>query len=120
VTEKDILSKVIGVEKEIQDRLMVEKERSLEWLEKVKKEAEEGVSAEEEGVRGSFESAEVASGNDAEKKTTEILKEANAEAERISGISDETLGRILMRHVAFILPSDTAPEKPERPPGSGG
>lgn len=118
MTEKDILSKVIGVEKEIQDRLMLEKEKSLEWLEKVKKEAEEAVSREEERLKGSFESAKMNLGTDAEKKAAEMLKKANAEAERISGISDETLGRILMRRVAFILPSDAPSEKPERPPGS--
>ncbi|HYA31479.1 MAG TPA: hypothetical protein VED67_01885 [Thermodesulfovibrionales bacterium] len=118
MTEKDILSKVIAVEKEIQDKLMLEKERSLEWLEKVKREAEEAVSREEERLKGSFESAKMNSGTDAEKKATQMLKKADAEAERISGISDETVGRILMRHVAFLLPSDALAKKPERPPGS--
>lgn len=114
MTEKDILSKVIAVEKEIQEKLMLEKERSLEWLEKVKRQAEESISKEEAGLHESFENAERNSGTDAEKKAAEMLEKANAEAERISGISDETLGRILMRHVAFILPTDGPSEKPER------
>lgn len=119
MTEKDILSKVIGVEKEIQERLIVEKERSVEWLEKVKREAEEAVAAEEERLKESFENARVGSRAEAERKTAEILKEAAGEAERISGLSDETLGRILMRHIALILPSDILSEKPGRSPGSG-
>jgi vacuolar-type H+-ATPase subunit H len=119
VTEKDILSKVIGVEKEIQERLMAEKERSLEWLEKVKKEAEEAVIAEERRLKESFEAAKSGSRAEAEKRAAEILRNAEAEAERISGISDESLGRIMMRHITVILPLDTPPEKPERSAGSG-
>ncbi len=106
MTEKDILSKVIGVEKEIQERLMAEKEKSLEWLEKVKKESEEAVSAEEQRLNGSFEETKRNSMTDAEKAAAEMLKAADVEAERISGISDETLGLIVIKHVRFILPAE--------------
>lgn len=102
--EKDILSRVIEVEKEIQERLRAEKERSVEWLEKVKREAEEAVASDEERLKESFENAKVCSAAGADRKAAEILRKAAEEEERISAISDETLGRIIMKHLALILP----------------
>ncbi len=111
MTEKDILSKVIGVEKEIQERLMAEKEKSVEWLEQVRKESEESVSRERDALRESFESAKVHSRADAEKRAAEIIGKAKEEAERISQIGDETLRRVLLRHISAILPQDGSSEK---------
>ena len=102
--EKDILSRVIEVEKEIQERLRTEKERSVEWLEKVKREAEEAVAGDEERLRESFEDAKACSVADADKKAAEIMRKAAEEEKRISAISDGTLGRIIMKHLALILP----------------
>jgi hypothetical protein len=49
--EKDILSEVIEVEKEIQKCLEVEKAKSHDWLEKVKKESEEELVREERNIK---------------------------------------------------------------------
>ncbi len=106
MTEKDILSKVITVEKEIQERLMLEKGKSMEWLEHVIKDSEETVCREERGLRESFESARTSSKVDAERRAAEILKEAEEEVERISGIDEVILNGIVMKHLALILPSD--------------
>ena len=49
--DDDILSRVVEVEREVQQRLDVEKKMSLDWIEKVKKEAEERVIAEEKKLK---------------------------------------------------------------------
>jgi hypothetical protein len=102
--EKDILSRVIGVEKEIQERLIAEKEKSVEWLEKVRREAEEEVAAAEVKLKESLEKEKICAVADAEREAAEILRRASEEEERISSISDEALRRVIMKYIALILP----------------
>lgn len=102
--EKDILSKVIGVEKEIQDVLDIEKRKSEEWLEGVKKEVEEEFLREEGTLKESLKKAEEDRVADARRKAAEILEDAKEHTERLAKISDETLKKIIIKHIIKILP----------------
>ena len=106
--EKDILSKVIEVEREIQEKLRGEKSRSLEWIERARKEAKEELAAEEERLREYYEKAMDTIGAEAGKQADEVLRNSAVQAERLSGISDDTLRRILLRYLPGILPEEHA------------
>lgn len=109
--EKDILGKVIEVEKEIQERLRLEKSKSKEWLEGVKREVEEEIAREEERLKGTYNKAVEDARADAEKNASEIFRDAATLAERCHQISDETLKQIIMRHIITILPEEYGASK---------
>lgn len=102
--DDDILNKVVLVEKEVQQRLEIEKKMSREWLKNVKKEAEEQVIAEEKELKESVSEAVKKEKLVAEKKAGEMISEAKAEAKRLEGISDDILKRIILKQIIRILP----------------
>lgn len=105
--EGDILSKVILAEKEIQQRLDLERTRARERLEKAKAEGERTFLEEDARIKdesaGLFERAV----KDAEARAAEMLEEARAEAARLEKVDDEVLTRIIMKHIIRILPGKT-------------
>jgi vacuolar-type H+-ATPase subunit H len=111
--EKDILSKVIEVEKEIQERLRDEKKKAHEWLEGVKKEIEKDISLQEEQLRDSYTRGREDAKAEAEREAARIVKDADALAERYRRMNDETLQEIVMRHLVKILPSQRTTSSPE-------
>jgi len=102
--EKDILSEVIAVEKEIHERLELERMKSRKWLEDVKKESEEEMEREEKNINESLNKSVENSKIDAEVKAEEIVKQADAKAVSLAKLNDETLGRIVGKQIARILP----------------
>lgn len=103
--EKDILSRVIEVEKEIQERLISERRKAAEWLEKVKREAEEEVLKEDENLKMTCEKMIGDAEARAEKEAAEITGDAASQAGLLSVMSDETLEKIVMKHISSILPA---------------
>lgn len=103
--ENDILSKVIEVEKSIQERLNEEKEKSLEWIEAVRQEAREEIAREEKKVKESCAVDAEKSYADAEKKAAEIIEEALRNAGKLEALPDDILTEIVRRHMVTILPS---------------
>lgn len=102
----DVLGKVLEVEKEIQKKLELEKNKCREWLEKIASETEAKVLQEEkeltESLQESVHTAKIA----AEKQAAEVLREAHAKAETLGTLNDETLKRIILRHISKILPGE--------------
>ena len=102
--EKDILSEVIEVEKEIQKCLEVEKAKSHDWLEKVKKESEEELVREERNIKESLNKSIEVAKKEAELKAAEIVKQTEARAERLATLNDGTLEGIVGKQIIRILP----------------
>ncbi len=102
--EKDILSEVIEVEKEIQKCLEVEKAKSHDWLEKVKKESEEELVREERNIKESLNKSIEMAKKEAELKSAEIVKQTEARAERLAKLNDETLVGVVGKQITRILP----------------
>ena len=102
--EKDILGGVIEVEKEIQERLKNEKKKSQEWLENEKRDAEKQLPLEETALKEAFQKAVEDAKLNAEHKASEVVNKAHADAEMLKGIRDETLKKIVSRHLHRILP----------------
>lgn len=102
--KKSILNEVIEVERDIQERLMVEKKKASEWVDEVKKKAEKDILSEEERIKKLFEQAIKNARLDAEKEEQEIIADANEKAMRLAAIDDEFLIKIVKKHIIGILP----------------
>lgn len=102
--QKDILSEVIDVEKEIQKGLEVEKEKSHDWLEKVKKETEEELVREEKNIKESLNKSIEIAKKEAELKAVEIVKQTEARAQRLAKLNDQALVDIVGKQITRILP----------------
>ncbi|HTP04795.1 MAG TPA: hypothetical protein VMM54_06540 [Nitrospirota bacterium] len=102
--QKDILSEVIDVEKEIQKGLDVEKEKSHDWLEKVKKETEEELVREEKNIKESLNKSIEVAKKEAELKAVEIVKQTEARAQRLAKLNDQALVDIVGKQITRILP----------------
>ncbi len=102
--EKDILSEVIEVEKEIQQCLELERVKSRKWLENVKKESEEELAREEKSIKESLNITIDIAKKDAEAKAAEIVKQADTKAVLLAKLNDETLGELIGKQIARILP----------------
>lgn len=102
--EKDILSQVIGVEKEIQKCLESEKVKVREWLEGVKKEAEEEFFREELEIKQSLDQSLKEATRQSETAAAQILSEAADAAELLKRLKVETLTGIIERQIVRILP----------------
>ena len=102
--DDDILSQVVEVEKEVQQRIEIEKKMSQEWLENVKKEAEEKVLIEEKELKKNVTDSISIARLNAEKKAEAIISDANVEAERIEKLDDDILKNIIIKPIIRILP----------------
>jgi vacuolar-type H+-ATPase subunit H len=102
--DDDILSKVVEVEKDVQQRIGIEKNMSREWLENVKRDAEEKILREEKELKTALDEAIRKTNISSEKKAIEIIKDANTEAEKLERLGNDILKKIIMKHTFMILP----------------
>ncbi len=102
--ERDLLSQVIEAEKEIQQCLDLEKIKTREWLERVKKECEEEFIREDKNIKESLEKSTVEAVREAEVKAAGTVSQAAAAAERLGRLQAETLSKIVAKQIAGILP----------------
>jgi vacuolar-type H+-ATPase subunit H len=100
----DILSTVIEVEREIQERLDGEKKNSREWLERVKAETELTIAREQERLAKASEESIAHAKEEAGRRVAERLAKAELDADRISRITDELLLSVAGRYLPRVLP----------------
>ena len=106
--EDDVLSRVVAVEKEIQQRLELERTNAREWLEKTRAEQERKFLEEETLIKKESDSVYGQAVKDAEARASEMLDEAREEAARLEKEDDEVLARIVMKHIDGILPGNAS------------
>jgi vacuolar-type H+-ATPase subunit H len=106
--ERDLLSKVLEAEKEIQAKIESKKKQCAEALLRARKEAEEKVVQEEAVLREQSECAVQESEEIAEKRAAEILETAKLRAEIVRSLPDEALQKIVMKYIDSILPGDAS------------
>ena len=102
--DDDILSKVVEVEREVQQSIEIEKKMSQEWLGNTKREAEEKVRTEEKELRRNLNDAISNARLNAGKKAGDIIKNVNNEANRLETLDDDILKKIILQHIIRILP----------------
>lgn len=102
--EKDILSEVIEVEREIQYCLEQERIKVRDWLENVKKESSDELARSEREIRDAYDRSLDEIEQEAAVKAAEITREAERLAERFRTLDEDTLRGIAKKQIAKILP----------------
>lgn len=102
--DDDILSKVVEVEKEVQQRIDIEKNMSHEWLENVKNDAEEKILREEKELKDALVEEIGKTSLNSKRKAAEIIKDAGIEAEKLERLGNDILKKIILKHIYRILP----------------
>lgn len=102
--ERDLLSKILDTEREIQTKIESEKKRYAEAILKAKKEAEEKIVQEEAELREQLEKSVCKAEKIAEEKAVDILEAAARRADNLRSLPDEALQRIVMKYIDSILP----------------
>jgi gas vesicle protein len=98
--ENDILKGIVEVEKEIRQHLTIEQKNVQEWLEEVKKEAEREVLANKSDVQENLSRVV----DEARIRAERITGEERAYAEKLEGLGEDVLKKIIVRHLSRILP----------------
>lgn len=102
--KNDVLDKVLEAEQEIQAALAAEKENIRSMLDAVRSEAEACIAEEEARLKTWFKAEISAAESRAEAEARAIADSAAKEAERIGGIDDDTISRIIYKYIQRILP----------------
>jgi ABC-type lipoprotein export system ATPase subunit len=100
--ENDILTTIIAVECEIQERLAAEEQRAAEMLDNLRRELEEEATQEEERLAASVQQAVAAARAEAQGRADALVRRSTIRAERTGGLDDETLERCIMKHLSRI------------------
>jgi vacuolar-type H+-ATPase subunit H len=103
--DSDLLVRIIAAEKEIHKCLEDEKVEAREWLESVRRDAEEDFGRKMAKIRESSGKSVEAAKKEAVHRAALIISTADAWARRIEKVDDDTLRRIIMRHLHKILPA---------------
>jgi hypothetical protein len=101
--DEDVLALVISVEREIQARLESERAQARQWLEQVRREAEEDFASEIALFQESSALAEQRTTAEAEERAQRIVTEAVNNADLFLNLDDEVLRRTVMRRLDMIL-----------------
>ena len=104
--DEDVLSTVMEVEREIQEKLEAERRKAREWLERVRADAGRSYAASEERFKKSSEKAVADALADVEARAADLLSRATLEAERLVHLGDETMRKIMARYLPRILPGE--------------
>ncbi len=104
--EKDVLSAIMEVEEEIQERLVAEQRNAGAELCRLGREIEDETRREEAELTAAMEQAVAAAREMAREQGAAIVLEAETRAARMTGLGDETLEPLIMRHLVRILPGE--------------
>ena len=102
--EKDVLARIIEAERQIQECLNDQRAKAREWIENLRKEAEEDFAQEQIGMKESFGEAARTAQRLAETKAATIIKAAEEKAARVGELDDAALKRAVMARIRRIVP----------------
>lgn len=105
--ENDILSKIIEVEREIQERLVAEERSAGTMLCSLRQDLEEEARREEESLAAARREAESSARGEAQERAAAIVQRATIRAEQWAGLDEGTLERCIMGHLVRILPGES-------------
>ncbi|MGD1074830.1 MAG: hypothetical protein ABR903_01935 [Thermodesulfovibrionales bacterium] len=102
--DTNVLSEVVAVEREIQRCIEIERVKSREWIEKIKKESQEELLKEQDKIHETLRNASDEARKEAESKAAVVVKDALAKTEMLDRLKDDTLARIIEKRLIKILP----------------
>lgn len=104
--ENDILSKIIEVEREIQEGLVAEERNAGTMLCNLRQELEDEAAREEERLAAERRNAESSARAEAQEQAVDIVHRAIVSAEQWGDLDEGTLEQCIMRHLDRIMPED--------------
>jgi hypothetical protein len=104
--EKDILSAIVEVEEEIQERLIAEERDAGTMLCSIGQELEKELKQEEGRLAETVQQAVAAARADAQERAAAIVHRAATLAEQLAGLDDGALEPSIMRHLVRIMPGE--------------
>lgn len=102
--ENDILREIIDVEKEIQQSVDHTRVMMHEWLNARKKEIEDELARSESEMQAAFQNSREMAIEEARKKATNIIEDAEQRASRIVQIKNDVLKNMVSSNLHKILP----------------
>ena len=106
--EKDTLSDIIRIEREIRERLAREERKAGESLAEVRRNCDDEFSREEARLQEELAAAVTAARLcDARKRADDVVAEARRRAERLAGLDDEHLKELVRGELSSIVPGKT-------------
>jgi len=103
----DILTSIIAVEQEIQQRLAAEEEAVAQDLDQLRRELDEEAKREGERLAASVQESVAAARTKAQEDADAMVQSASLRAQRLDGIDDETLKCCIMKHLSLITREQT-------------
>jgi hypothetical protein len=97
--EQNTLADILGVEREIRDKLDVEREKASKWLENARREIEQSHLAGTGRLRESGEQGDQEAKRAAADKAADIVRQAENAVREIDRHEDDDLRRLLRRHL---------------------
>lgn len=106
--EKDTLSTIIRIEREIRERLAQEERKAGESLAEVLQNCNDEVAREEARLQEELAAAVTAARlSDARQRADAVVAEAQAQAERLAGLDDDYLKELIRGKLYRIVPGTT-------------
>lgn len=100
--EGDTVKEIIAVEKEIHRKIEAERQRWTSWLEDVRLQAEKQYEEELRVLEAACEKERREAVDEAEKKASALVCEAEEQCGRWRNISDASLEKIVRRHLVSL------------------
>lgn len=105
--EQDVLNTVFEVEREIRELVAAEQQQAEGLLADANNECADQAAREEVRLQGELAAAVAAVGSgEAHRVAEAILAEADTRAERLAGLGDDLLKRLLQHEIRQILPGE--------------
>lgn len=101
--DNEILTTIITLEREIQERLAAEEQRAARMLSDLKAELDEEARQEEERLQDACRSALSDAEREARSEAEEVLQRARAKAKELEDSDDEALKACVARHLPAIM-----------------
>ena len=102
--QQDTLAEILGVEKEIRDKLDAEREQASKWLEHARREIEQAHLAAMAGLQESCGQDAEAAKRAAHPQAATVIRQAETSARPIDRFHDDDLRQLIRRHIAVIVP----------------
>lgn len=97
-----ILSAIIAVEQEIQERLADEERRAAQMLDQLRRELEQETARERERLAASAQQALARGEAEARARAGALVGRAANRAEQLDALEDQTLERCILKHLGRI------------------
>lgn len=102
--DDDLLSDILAAEREIRLQIEALEQQTAERLETLKQELEQMQETESTALQAELEQARTMAEQTAQREADALLAEARAFALRLENIDTMELERVVLRHLARILP----------------